>query len=62
MEVVLGGLKNYQTYLTGVEAPQVFGLWNDLEEGVSHKDEESFSDHIKSFMDRKMMRLIGKSS
>ena len=58
MEVVLGVLKTYQTYLTGVETPQVFCLWNDLEDGVSHKDEETFSDHIKSFVDRELANIV----
>ena len=58
MEVVLCALKKYQTYLTGVEAPQVFGLWNDLEDGVSHKNEETFSGHIKSFMDRELSNIV----
>ena len=58
MEVVLSVLKKYQTYLTGVETPQVFGLWNDLEDGTSHKNEETFSDHIKSFVDRELTNIV----
>ena len=46
--------KNYQVYLTGKETPRVKDLWNEPRKGelcALHKDEETFSDHIKSYLE-----------
>ena len=51
----------YQVYLTGKESPRVSDLWNELNNDkseVSHKDEESFSDHIKSYLDHELSNLV----
>ena len=59
LRVIYALLEDYQIYLTGKDSPRVDDLWNyDNKGGVSHKNEEHFSNHLKSFL---TMRLNGKN-
>ena len=52
---------DYQIYLTGKETPRVKDLWNEPDgvvKGVSHKDEESLSDHIKSYLNLVLQKVV----
>lgn len=51
LSLILELLNEYQVYLIGKECPRVNDLWNYKGNTVvSHKDEEHFSDHLKSFL------------
>lgn len=51
-------LRKYQTLLQGKENPMIGFLWNDHGDSVSHKDEESFSNHIKAFLDANLPEAV----
>ncbi len=54
LAVVLAALSDYQTFLTGKENPRIEDLWNSINGKYTHKNEEDFSDHIKSFLDTRL--------
>lgn len=59
LEVVERALNQYQVFLTGKSSPQVGMLWNEQKDGsLRHKDEESFSDHIKVFLERELKDIV----
>lgn len=62
LEVVFDILKEkYQIYLTGKENPMVRGLWNESQKGkeeIWHKDEAALSDHIKSYLELVLPKLV----
>lgn len=58
LSVICETLERYQVYLTGKEAPQIDSLWNTGHEAVSHKNETSFSNHIKKYMDLVLPNIV----
>ncbi len=58
LSVICETLEQYQVYLTGKEAPQIDSLWNTGREAVSHKNETSFSNHIKKYMDLVLPNIV----
>jgi hypothetical protein len=62
LEVVFDMLKEkYQNFLTGKETPRVRDLWNEPQrgkEGVKHKDEATLSDHIKSYLELVLPKMV----
>lgn len=58
LQVVLDSLSRYQTYLTGVDNPQVRYLWNEHEGELSHRSEDDFSDHIKAFFANDLRHIV----
>ena len=55
MTTVLDVLDAYQIYLTGKETPRVEDLWNCINNSITHKDEECFSDHLASFLKERLV-------
>lgn len=58
LSIVCESLAKYQIYLTGKDTPLVGLLWNIAPKYVSHKDEESFSDHIKGYLDMVLPNIV----
>ncbi len=58
LAIVCETLAKYQIYLTGKDTPQVGFLWNIGPKSVTHKDEESFSDHIKGYLDMVLPNIV----
>lgn len=58
LAIVCETLAKYQIYLTGKDTPQVGLLWNIGPKSVTHKDEESFSDHIKGYLDMVLPNIV----
>lgn len=56
--VVMDSLARYQTYLTGVDTPQVRYLWNEHKGVVVHRSEEDLSDHIKAFLRQDLKKIV----
>ena len=55
MTTVLDVLDAYQIYLIGKETPRVEDLWNCINNSITHKDEECFSDHLASFLKARLV-------
>ena len=58
LNLVLDALDKYQDYLQGVENPRKGDLWNISKKAVSHKDEASFTSHLKSFLDWNLPGIV----
>ena len=62
LEVVFDMLKEkYQIFLTGKETPRVRDLWNDPnrgKEGLSHKNEAALSNHMKSYLELVLPKIV----
>ncbi len=58
LHVVMDSLSRYQTYLTGVDTPQVRYLWNEHDGAVMHRSEEDLSDHIKAFLKQDFRKIV----
>ena len=58
LRVVMDSLARYQTYLTGVDTPQVRYLWNEHDGAVVHRSEEDFSDHLKAFLKQDFRKIV----
>gem|GEM_PF-4201240 len=56
LSLILDLLGKYQIHLTGKESPSVNDLWNyDSQHIPTHKEEEHFSDHVKNFLELKLV-------
>ena len=54
-DLTLDYLSKYQSFLTGVDTPRIEDLWNAIKINkkvtmLTHKEEEDFSDHLKSYL------------
>ncbi len=58
LQVVMASLGRYQTYLTGVNNPQVRFLWHEHNGYTSHRSEEDFSDHIQAFFSSDFRKIL----
>ena len=58
LRVVMDSLARYQTYLTGVDTPQVRYLWNEHDGAVVHRSEEDLSDHLKAFLKQDFRKIV----
>ena len=58
LRVVVDSLARYQTYLTGVDTPQVRYLWNEHDGAVVHRSEEDLSDHLKAFLKQDFRKIV----
>ena len=54
----MDSLARYQTYLTGVDTPQVRYLWNEHDGAVVHRSEEDLSDHLKAFLKQDFRKIV----
>lgn len=58
LQVIMASLGRYQTYLTGVNNPQVRFLWHEHKGYTSHRSEEDFSDHIQAFFSADFRKIV----
>ena len=58
LQVVMDSLSRYQTYLTGVDTPQIRYLWNEHDGAVMHRSEEDLSDHLKAFLTQDFRKIV----